>query len=424
MSDRLIIRSNQPVHPSECPCKLIKSSLSTFTAAEFGEVDVLRQKAEKLMQPYNPLPSLGSSYHGSTDSQETNQPLNEVSDWYSPLHLAAQHGHVAATSFLLEHVSAKVGMGVGALPLHRAAFAGAVGTMRLLLDQHDTSDLLAIDGSCGDGRTPLHKAVGGGRFLAVKLLLVEMQARSNGVPVTAASRSGSVAGSLDPVGKSILSNALSAVDAYGQTPLELARDIATSRSYETERSSVARWDSVAGGRPDWRQCMNLLEDAAVDCQMPAATEAAIEAKPTNAHFPVLPALASSNQDGCSDCTNGVGGKCATASWEAAFRAALTNSIKTAPTSGKTLAEDCDSLLSGNIEIDLPDENRLPSLPLSKAEREHTDVGSLMLPCGRPCFACGKLSISLHPFLDPNGLSDPVLLCRACRRLRSKHCMLS
>jgi len=82
-------------------------------------------------------------------------------------------------------------------------------------------------------RTPLHKAVAGGRPLAAQLL------------VCAPCRSG------------LLHEAMQARDASGCTLLELARAYALMPPHEAEMEGawVRRWDAAAGGaRADWATC--------------------------------------------------------------------------------------------------------------------------------------------------------------------------
>ena len=91
------------------------------------------------------------------------------------------------------------------------------------------ADLLARDGSFGDGRTPLHKAAAGGRPLAVKLLTDALRRRR------------------------LLREALRTRDAGGETPLAVARRIASldDEEVEAERQSVQRWEVSASGVVNW-----------------------------------------------------------------------------------------------------------------------------------------------------------------------------
>ena len=93
--------------PRTCPCKLLPQSLSSFTAAEYGDIHYL--------------------------SKVKDIATRKDDAGYSPLHLSAQFNHVAATVFLLQ-IGCPVD-GVGEFtPLHRAAFSGAVAAMKVLLE--------------------------------------------------------------------------------------------------------------------------------------------------------------------------------------------------------------------------------------------------------------------------------------------------
>eukprot|EP00934_Nitzschia_sp_Nitz4_P002565 Nitzschia sp. Nitz4//scaffold182_size44100//21101//21893//NITZ4_007254-RA/size44100-augustus-gene-0.23-mRNA-1//-1//CDS//3329539565//2555//frame0 len=207
-----------------CPCKKIPWTLSSFSAAEFGDVHSLNKLAS------------------SSDNRRREVWNRRDSAGYTPLHLAAQQNHVAATSLLLQMgadvegrtTSSQEMISPGtATPLHRASFSGATGSMRVLLE-HD-SDMLAKDTSFMDNKTPLHKAVAGGRYLAVQLLLDELQR------------------------KMILKEGLSTLDSSHSTPLQVAQVLVERQ--EEERQSVARWDQIAGGPADWEKCVALLSAA-------------------------------------------------------------------------------------------------------------------------------------------------------------------
>jgi ankyrin repeat protein len=194
--------------------------LSSFSAAEFGDVHSLALRLEKNNK--------NNKNGRQNDSGRTT--AHQDSAGNSPLHLAAQHGQVAAVAYLLrQRCDVNVAHG-GATPLHRAAFAGATATMRLLLDVPGC-DLLARDTSFGDRATPLHKACAGGRYLAVQLLLETLASRG------------------------LVEIAVDITNAAGETPLQVVRRIVNDRAkVEEERASVARWNSVSGHQPDWERC--------------------------------------------------------------------------------------------------------------------------------------------------------------------------
>ena len=102
------------------------------------------------------------------------------------------------------------------------------------------ADLLARDASYGDLRTPLHKAVAGGRPLAAQLLVRALRCRG------------------------VLREVMRARDASGCTPLESAQAYAWIPPDEAEMEGawVWWWDMAAGGAgADWVTCLRLLERA-------------------------------------------------------------------------------------------------------------------------------------------------------------------
>jgi ankyrin repeat protein len=211
----------------ECPCKKIPMCLSSFSAAEFGDVHSLALRLEKNNNNNNSL----------SQNQSGRQTVQLDSAGNSPLHMAAQHGQVAAVAYLLrQRYDVNVAHG-GATPLHRAAFAGATATMRLLLDV-PKCDLLALDTSFGDQATPLHKACAGGRYLAVQLLLETLTTRG------------------------LVEIAIHMTNAAGETPMQVVQRIVNDRAkIEEERASVARWNSVSGHQPDWERCEAVRKDS-------------------------------------------------------------------------------------------------------------------------------------------------------------------
>jgi hypothetical protein len=396
-----------------CPCKLLPRSLSSFTAAEYGDLHALAK--------------LGRDIATRKDDFG-----------YTPLHLAAQNNHVAATALLLQlgcHVDGdyhdnssrndRHGSSCGATPLHRAAFSGATTAMKLLLEwgnhgaayensredipvssfrQHVRCDLLAKDTSFGDESTPLHKAAAGGRYLAVHMLLEALRERDR--------ISGEPPPSTTP---STFQLAIQMKDKLGNTPLEVARHYFNIQ--ESERHAVARWDEVAGGVPDWGRCVELLEQA--ERQLAEESSSSNSARNRNImakHLPKIPGHLTSGANACLDCDSEISnGRCLTASWEISFQ--------------KVLGESANSILGSNSSDARNPEydginmqycgavNRnvnMASIDIEASRvyssKEATEVNSQSaLSCGVLCGLCQKPSFALYP------VSGGSLVCKACRR---------
>lgn len=252
-----------------CPCKRIPLCLSSFTAAEHGDLNSLRHR------------------HSDALSSRRDAAGN------TPLHLAAQHGHAAVTAYLLNSGCDVNDAGSGATPLHRASFSGATSTMRLLLED-PRCNLLAQDTSFGDLKTPLHKAAVGGRYLAVQLLLEVSQ------------------------GRKILPAVLACADADGANALQVALE----GQRHNNPQGVARWNEVAGSLPNWGKCVELL----------SAAQESLERDPGGSGFRVSASAATtipthlaatSTSLECVDCSDG---SCLTNAWEKQFKAALAMSV--------------------------------------------------------------------------------------------------
>eukprot|EP00562_Extubocellulus_spinifer_P033633 CAMPEP_0178681636 /NCGR_PEP_ID=MMETSP0699-20121125/1342_1 /TAXON_ID=265572 /ORGANISM="Extubocellulus spinifer, Strain CCMP396" /LENGTH=426 /DNA_ID=CAMNT_0020326109 /DNA_START=3444 /DNA_END=4725 /DNA_ORIENTATION=+ len=311
-------------HPQgrQCPCKLLPQCLSSFTAAEYGDLHSLQSR---------------------TDVAHRVGPGG-----MTPLHYAAQNGHAAATALLLglgadvdgrpnvremsvsvlqegwNYIEKSERAWCGATPLHRASFSGAVSSMQVLLqwnggggsdacNDRKQCDLLAKDTSFGDMMTPLHKAAAGGRPLAVQLLLETLRNRTY------------TAGASDSETKSTLRQGLMALDFQGRTPLEVAKCIDPVE----EAKSVKRWDSVAGGRPNWQQCVAILQNAEREVGLDQSRSSSHDIQVLASAAAIgkteqLPPLPKHLLDSvsCLDCGVEDGGTCLTSSWEAAFRSAL------------------------------------------------------------------------------------------------------
>jgi hypothetical protein len=367
--------NNNNKEPRDCPCKKVPLCLSSFTAAEYGDL--------------HSLAKLGPAVANRRDEAG-----------YTPLHLAAQNGHVAATSLLLQ-LGCPIN-GPGATPLHRASFSGAVATMRVLLLQSEESDcdILARDTSFGDEMTPLHKAAAGGRYLAVQLLLevLREQTTSN------TSRMVTTTTPSDAAKTSLLSQALQARDRYQRTPLDVAIEL--GQRQEEERRSVARWDQVARGVADWDKCVELLRAAEAGIRSQEDPKKSTIVQQTLMQLPDH--LVRVNKDGCIDCgPSTADGRCLTASWQAAFQAALGNSVdlllNDKPTAQQTRL---------NTSVNEPPTvvhrtTTVSKSPVAKVDAESTKAtGSRS---GLSCSLCGKLSVALYP------MASGSLMCKACKR---------
>ena len=189
--------------------------------------------------------------------------------------------------------------------------------------------------SFGDQSTPLHKAVAGGRYLAVHMIVEALKERdqiSEPKP-----ENSSVSKS------SWLQRGLLAKDRYGRTPIEVAHHF--FKVQNTERDAVARWDVVAGGIADWEKCMQLLDNATMisSCESRrtetriAEKQAGSAANFSNNHqinngkiraISRLPLHLTKGVMACLDC-NPVSGEnnniCLTTSWQAMFQKSLSDS---------------------------------------------------------------------------------------------------
>lgn len=131
----------------DCPCKLMTSSSSIWTAAETND--------------YNTVCSRINSNSALTSKFDAYG--------YTALHYAAQHNHVKIVIFLLSKGCPPDASSCGATPLHRASYSGSLESCELLLKAG--ADVNAIDSSYRDMGSPLHKAYSVANVPTVALLL-------------------------------------------------------------------------------------------------------------------------------------------------------------------------------------------------------------------------------------------------------------
>ncbi|KAL3925207.1 MAG: hypothetical protein SGILL_000564 [Bacillariaceae sp.] len=335
---------------------------------------------------------------------------------YTPLHLAAQNNHVAATALLLQLGCNANGMVdssgddamnegrpscCGATPLHRAAFSGATAAMRVLLEWNsrsdlyiDQCDLFAKDASFGDEATPLHKAAAGGRYLAVHMLLEALQQRDTD----------SFKMAIHMIeDKSLLERALGMQDKNGKTPLEVAEYYLTIQ--DSERNAVARWDIVAGGVADWEKCVQLLTAAAEKFEKSGALSSDNQV----ASLPSVPTHLRSGVNACMDCDEN--GQCVTTSWQASFHKALFGSVNVilGSTQCRPVNNGQEQSRGQPVEANLEKPNDMIC-------RVEENEGPEEESTGLRCSTCSNRTIALYP--SPGTCK---LICKKClRELPSFH----
>lgn len=361
-----------------CPCKMIPWNLSTNTAAEYGDLRALLHREAKQEQ-------MTKSYSSPVAFEEQ-----------EPLHLAAQHGHVAIVAYLLSKgydpnfgipmdlnfairtcatttttttTTNHYNNDTSTPPLHRACFSGSLGCVQLLLDAG--ADIAQKDYSFGDEMTPLHKAVKGGRYRAVALLISFM--KTNG----------------------LLEHALQYRDKEGRTPLDLAMELHALGTDEI--LSLRRWDKIAGGPASFTKCIELLKDAR-------------DYHPTNEKdnnaLSSLAALETLSK--CCDCDNEVGVCNNISSWEKAFTKAILESTNPVLDQQHEHVQQDTSISPKDYGTILLSSNNLEIEPLvsSGSALDQTENHQIIL--GKSCQRCSKPSIALFRFSDK-------LVCRDCRK---------
>jgi len=261
--------------------------------------------------------------------------------------------------------------------------------------------------------TPLHKAVKGGRFLAVAVI------------VNFCKKNNKDAGGCD---FNLLRQVLMAKDASDRTPLELGRELELLG--EEEILSLRRWDSVAGGTTaSFTKCIDILNKAVEEI----SRDSFILVDNMDAHDTSRTRSTFADADMAAafcDCEDEEddNGNCKTAAWEKAFTSAILESTASLIDTGINSV--------GAINIGEKGGSSSPNIPSHKFESlqaivgtcigtDGTDgtgasIGSENCPSipnkrvGQPCGHCTKDSLAL--FRAPQG----ILVCRQClRRSRSK-----
>ena len=404
--------SNDAPRRTTCPCKKIPLSLSSFTAAEYGDLASLSK--------------IGSRIDVATKRDKGG---------YSPLHFSAQQNHVAACCLLLNQGCPVDGGGYeqggcGATPLHRASFSGATAAMRVLIEwaagRRDSSNsnininrtgnkdlrealLLARDTSFGDQATPLHKAAAGGRYLAVQLLIDTIRE----IPVDE-----------NRPRSSILQKSLEMKDASNRTPIDVARRYAAMQ--DTEQQAVARWDEVAGGKADWVKVVKILEHAmpsGPDVDDNGAKAGSVEhdqsvlspdtkKESQTSILPDVPTFLIQDAKSCLDCGFDDGGNCLTTKWEQDFFRALNQSAKmTLDRPAVTVTLEQKNHITNSILIDAPMQNETQASRRSTAMIENppaTEASKSNTSSSTTCGACQRQTVALYPLHGR-------LVCKACKK---------
>jgi len=282
----------------------------------------------------------------------------------------------------------------------------------------------------------LHKAVKGGRPLAVVLLLKFLKSSSPS----------------NNNNNSLRRTVLKSVDSQGRTPLQLAKEC--QNEGEEEILSLRRWDVVAGGTSaNFNDCVSLLEaeeeeQAKVEQQQQQVSSLCrAEKKNTSLCLSVTDNESNTVWKPFINSSNGMGGvsgnasssffvcgcefdgsnECQTALWENAFRNKLKQSTtadlySAITTCSKVIQSQTSSKpMETNNESESISTSIIPGKKITNT-KEETIVKEEQLPLkktektknfGRQCFLCEKHSLTFF------NIGGGKLVCRKCKQGMNK-----
>ena len=440
---------------NECKCKLLPLSLSSNTAAEYGDLITFQhclsrnnrnrnrntnmnrntsKNQHQWKQPY-------SYYNHNDNNHNSSSLLSSLSSSITPLHLAAQNGHIAITSYLLiNQYDADLGFILPSssssehnnnnniekqkyiqkyklsTPLHRACYSGSLSCIKLLLDFG--ANIFTMDYSMEDGMTPLHKAIKGGRYLVVLFLLDYLKSVKNDNNNDDDNNHHSSC--------ILLKKALEIKDKRNRKPIDLALELQSIG--EDAILSVRRWDVVAGGEANFNYCVTLLQNAEKECHNSYNNDDNEYNNDDNNNDNEEIIMSSKNKMVLNDiiskcnCENNSNddNQCKTSIWEAQFHSAMLQS---------TQALMKESNLNNNNTNNNNDQNKMSHEALqhnnnndnadsdTKDKSNHTQTESKTIinkkktttstSLGLACQKCGLKTISLFRF------EQSYLVCQKC-----------
>ena len=390
-----------------------------------------------MKQPY--------SYYNHNDNNHNSSSL--LTSSITPLHLAAQNGHIAITSYLLiNQYDADLGFILPSssssssssehnnnnniekqkyiqkyklsTPLHRACYSGSLSCIKLLLDFG--ANIFSIDYSMDDGMTPLHKAIKGGRYLVVLFLLDYLKSGKND---NDNNNNNDDDNNNNHSSCILLKKALEIKDKRNRKPIDLALELQSIG--EDAILSVRRWDVVAGGEANFNDCVTLLQNAEKECNNSYNNDYNNDDYNNDGNEKII--MSSNNKIVLNDiiskcnCENNSNddNQCKTSIWEAQFHSAMLQSTQ-------TLMKE--SNLNNNNTTNNNDQNNMSHEALqhnnnndnadsdTKDESNNTRIESTTMnnkkattstSLGLACQKCGLKTISLFRF------EQSYLVCQKC-----------